>query len=91
MQDIQFTAVKHEDNDTYFSVQLSNNANDLLIWLDIDKTGENPEWNKYIFHLNDPNDILQRVIQDNSDNFINAESITFDYLSKNNLLTLINQ
>lgn len=59
--------------------------NGIEVWVDIlEQDGEYiAEWNKYIFYLDNPQDVKIREFQENCDNFIEATEIAIDYYINN--------
>ena len=55
--------------------------NGIEVWVDVlVENGEYmAEWNKYIFYLDNPQDVKIREFQENCDNFIEATEIAIDY------------
>ena len=61
--------------------------NGIEVWVDVlVENGEYmAEWNKYIFYLDNPQDVKIREFQENCDNFIEATEIAIDYYINNKL------
>ena len=59
--------------------------NGIKVWVDVwEQDGELiAEWNKYIFYLDNPQDVQIREFQDNCDNFDEATSIAITYYESN--------
>ena len=59
--------------------------NGIEVWVDVwEQDGElTAEWNKYIFYLDNPQDVKIREFQENCDNFIEATEIAIDYYIRN--------
>lgn len=59
--------------------------NGIEVWVDVWlEDGElTADWNKYIFYLDNPQDVKIKEFQDNCDNFIEATEIAIDYYSRN--------
>ena len=55
--------------------------NGIEVWVDVyEQDGElTADWNKYIFYLDDPQDVKIREFQENCDNFIEATEIAIDH------------
>lgn len=54
------------------------------VWVDVSSTdGElTAEWNKYIFHLDNEEDVKIRTFQEDSDNFIEATEEAIDFYER---------
>lgn len=59
--------------------------NDIEVRVDVyEEDGElTADWNKYIFYLDNPQDVKIREFQENCDNFIEATEIAIDYHLRN--------
>jgi hypothetical protein len=64
----------------YYAVLVA--ANGLKVWLDISIVDNDVvvEWNQYIFHTNDPDDLKVRDFQDDPDNYDMASSMAINAL-----------
>jgi len=62
---------------TSYRIQFENG---LKLWFDTWRSDNEVtgDWNKYIFHLNNPDDVIERDFQNNSDNFEIAINLTTD-------------
>ena len=61
---------------------------DVSLWLDVEIENKDVlvDWNKYIFHLLDPQDVKIKAIQDDADNFDNFSSTAIQYLEDKGLI-----
>ena len=63
---------------------------DVSLWLDVSIDTQYKDvvvdWNKYIFHLNDPQDVKIRDIQDDVNNFDDFSSVAIQYLEYKGLI-----
>lgn len=78
-------AIKHDDT---YSVFISDTENGVNFWMDVyNENGEIiADWNKYIFHLDNENDVKIKKYQECPFNFDMASSIAIEYIEKNNLI-----
>lgn len=71
-----WTAIRWEEDAFGYSVQVRNDEDRRKYWLDvwIDERYHEVEvdWNQYIFHLDDPEDVIRRDTQEDADNFDEA-------------------
>ena len=53
----------------------------LNVWMDFDAPGGefSVDWNKYIFHLEDPTDLKIKDFQESPENFDICSSIVYEY------------
>jgi len=53
----------------------------LKLWIDVYWDGEemHTQWNKYIFHKSDPNDMAIKAYQENTDNFMECSSLAIEH------------
>lgn len=74
-------AIKIDDNGSV----LVKAKNGIEVWVDVlEQDGElTADWNKYIFYLDNPQDVKIRKFQENCDNFIEATEIAIDYYINN--------
>lgn len=74
-------AIKIDDNGSV----LVKAKNGIEVWVDVwEQSGEfTADWNKYIFHLDNPQDVKIRAFQENCDNFIEATEIAMEYYINN--------
>jgi len=58
------------------------------LWIDVSIEDNDviADWNKYIFYLNNSEDVRIKAIQENSWNFELFTSVAIDYLEKNNVI-----
>jgi hypothetical protein len=81
-------AIKYEVQSFGHSV-LVDTLKGFNVWIDIsiDSDGQpDSEWNQYIFHLLDKEDVKKRDFQDDANNFMEVEESAIDYLSKLELI-----
>ncbi len=54
------------------------------VWVDVwkDADGLTADWNKYIFHLNNENDINIKAFQEDCSNFIEATEVAIDFYER---------
>lgn len=59
--------------------------NGIKVWIDVyEQDGElTADWNKYIFYLDNPQDVKIKEFQENCSNFMEATEIAIDYHLKN--------
>ena len=73
---MSWTAIRFEKDAFGYSVQVRNDEDRRKYWLDvwIDERYHEVEvdWNQYIFHLDDPEDVIRRDTQEDADNFDEA-------------------
>ncbi len=70
--------LKHEESDEWYGVLIQDGT--MLVWMDVSKDFERIDWNKYIFHLDNDNDIKIKKYQEDIDNFENCSSLAVEYL-----------
>ena len=82
---MEIRAVKADDSNAVLVEDLNSS---FKAWIDvwIINGDVQADWNQYIFHLNDPADVLQRDIQDDSWAFELCTSAAIDYLEDKNIL-----
>lgn len=90
-----FTAIRHErifyaNEEEGFVVQVRNDEDKRKYWMEVwvDKKYKDlgGDWNQYIFHLDDPEDVLRKEFQMNPDNFEEVFETAVDYLMGENLI-----
>lgn len=84
-------AIKHDgDGIDGYSVLIKDIKNDISLWVDVYANGSDNElttdWNKYIFHLDDPDDVAIKKYQE--ENWDEPHEKAVDYLLDNDLLLL---
>lgn len=69
-----------------FKVQVQNPEDDRFYWVDIwiDEKYQDidADWSQYMFFMEDPEDIIRKNTQDNSDNFDDATSVAICLLEE---------
>lgn len=76
--------VKHEDLGSHYSVFIE--SPEFSAWIDIDKDGENPEWNQYIFNLENEKDVHAREMQRKLEVWVAFSEAAVEYLEAHNLI-----
>jgi len=81
-------AIKHEYKDGYYSVCCYVELLDMYVWFDVEIVDNDVEcdWNKYIFFLDNNDDLKIRDFQENIEMFELIDSISVDYLCNNGLI-----
>lgn len=70
--------LKVENNNTYYSVLVSDG--NMELWVDLDLNLESADWNKYIFYLNNEKDMQIKKFQENPENFELFTSTAIEFL-----------
>jgi hypothetical protein len=78
IQSFEPEATKIEVGDEWFSVQLSNKdeAHPFKVWMDISIRDNDVyvDWNQYIFHLNNSDDVVRKMFQEDTSMFEACDS-----------------
>mgnify|MGYP000718192851 CR=1 FL=1 len=76
---MEILQINREDKNN-FSVQISDD--DIILWMDVWKICENDDfecdWNKYIFQLDNQNDMKIQAYQENCNNFETCSNLTIE-------------
>lgn len=75
-------ALRIEKHNIGWSVLVKDKRYDKTFWIDVHLEGRDiiADWNKYIFNLNDKNDIFDRDYQSKLENFESCTSVAISYL-----------
>lgn len=83
----------HEDkkyNSKYFSVLIKDENEDIEVWVDVSVDSKHKDldidWNKYIFHLDNEEDVKVKQYQEDLDNCDVCFSLATSYLEEQNLI-----
>ena len=70
------------EHDSGFSVRIQ--SGDIKVWVDVGIIDHDvrADWNMYIFHLNNPDDVAIKEFQEDSENFCEATSLAVWHLQK---------
>lgn len=72
------------------SVLVQSKKHKVKLWIDVSIDNKYndviADWNKYIFYLNDPQDVKIKKIQENCNNFMDFTSVAIQYLQSKGLI-----